>query len=326
MNASASTYPAAASSCKPNAIIVGDARRHRSSRPLGDRPGAPGGAVPPDRRDARRRARATVNRCRVALVIGGVLARARRRCCCSSGCSAAQRHLVRRCRRAARCSSASSCSARCSRATSRACIGAPLAKLRASPGTSRARTRRATRSARRRPRAALMIGVALVGFITIFAASAKRRSAARSTQIKSDYVINSGGGSAAPGSARARRRASRRCRRSQPSTPMRLGPVEVNGSRPRSCAADPGRAAAVRLRSRSRGRSPSSRPTASRSRRNADDAPLEDRRQIPVKFVEDRQVVPLPVECIYKRTDACRRLPHLARRLRAELHRTSSTS
>ena len=50
---------------------------------------------------------------------------------------------------------------------------AAAARSRGMTGTLAARTRSATRAARRRRRPRLMIGVALVGFITIFAASAK---------------------------------------------------------------------------------------------------------------------------------------------------------
>ena len=89
--------------------------------------------------------------------------------------------------------------------------------------------------------AALMIGVALVGFITIFAASAKQSFlGAIDTQIKSDYVVNSGGsfGGDRP-QPEARPRRSRSCPRSQPSTPVRVGVAEVNKNVDLITAVDP---------------------------------------------------------------------------------------
>ena len=59
------------------------------------------------------------------------------------------------------------------RADQRACSAGRSRRSRASPGCSPRRTRSATRSARRRPPPRSMIGVALVGLITIFGASAR---------------------------------------------------------------------------------------------------------------------------------------------------------
>ena len=74
-------------------------------------------------------------------------------------------------------------------------IGAPLRAIKGITGTL------ARENAARNPKrtattaAALMIGVALVGFITIFAASARRRSRTRSTSsCKIDYIVTSGTG------------------------------------------------------------------------------------------------------------------------------------
>ena len=74
-------------------------------------------------------------------------------------------------------------------------IGAPLPKVRGMTGTL------ARENAIRNPRrtaataSALMIGVALVGFITIFAASAKASiSSTLDAQMRTDYIVTSGSG------------------------------------------------------------------------------------------------------------------------------------
>jgi putative ABC transport system permease protein len=74
-------------------------------------------------------------------------------------------------------------------------IGAPLPKVRGMTGTL------ARENAIRNPRrtaataSALMVGVALVGFITIFAASAKASiSSTLDAQLRTDYIVTSGSG------------------------------------------------------------------------------------------------------------------------------------
>jgi putative ABC transport system permease protein len=74
-------------------------------------------------------------------------------------------------------------------------VGAPLPRLKGMTGTL------ARENAMRNPKrtantaAALMIGVALIGFITIFAASANASiSSAVDNQLKTDYIITSGNG------------------------------------------------------------------------------------------------------------------------------------
>ena len=74
-------------------------------------------------------------------------------------------------------------------------IGAPLPKVRGMTGTL------AHENAIRNPRrtaataSALMVGVALVGFITIFAASAKASiSSTLDAQLRTDYIVTSGSG------------------------------------------------------------------------------------------------------------------------------------
>ena len=120
--------------------------------------------------------------------------------CFSPDCSAARG--IARGRRSARCSSCSacSCSARCSHAGLALAIGAPLTKIKGVTGSL------ARENAARNPRrtattgAAVMIAVSLVGFITIFAASANASiSAAIDQQLKTDYIITSGSsGNGAP--------------------------------------------------------------------------------------------------------------------------------
>ena len=78
-------------------------------------------------------------------------------------------------------------------------IGTPLRRIKGITGEL------ARENAARNPRrtattgAAVMIAVSLVGFITIFAASANASiSAAIDSQLKTDYIITSGGGNGAP--------------------------------------------------------------------------------------------------------------------------------
>ena len=91
--------------------------------------------------------------------------------------------------------------------------------------------------------AAVMIAVSLVGFITIFAASANASiGAAIDQQLKTDYIVTSRAAAAAarsPASAPARAEHRRSSRRSRPSTPIRLGAVGITGSRTFVNAADP---------------------------------------------------------------------------------------
>jgi putative ABC transport system permease protein len=79
-------------------------------------------------------------------------------------------------------------------------LGAPIARLKGITGTL------ARENAARNPKrtattaTALIIGIALVGFITIFAASAKASvSHAVDSQFKTDYIIRAGGGFGAGG-------------------------------------------------------------------------------------------------------------------------------
>jgi putative ABC transport system permease protein len=112
-------------------------------------------------------------------------------------------------------------------------IGAPLTKIKGITGNL------ARENAARNPRrtattgAAVMIAVSLVGFITIFAASANASiSAAIDQQLKTDYIITSGGGNGAlTGLSPALDKAIAALPEIQASTPVRLGQVGINGHR-----------------------------------------------------------------------------------------------
>jgi putative ABC transport system permease protein len=112
-------------------------------------------------------------------------------------------------------------------------IGAPLTKIKGVTGNL------ARENAARNPRrtattgAAVMIAVSLVGFITIFAASANASiSTAIDQQLKTDYIITSGGGNGAPtGLSPVLDKKIAALPQVLASTPVRLGQVGINGSR-----------------------------------------------------------------------------------------------
>jgi len=110
-------------------------------------------------------------------------------------------------------------------------IGSPIARVKGITGQL------ARENAGRNPRrtsvtaSALMIGVALVGFITVFAASAKTSFlGAIDDQITSDYVINSGGGFGGIGLSPALGAQIARLPEIEASTPIRVGAAEVNNN------------------------------------------------------------------------------------------------
>ncbi len=114
-------------------------------------------------------------------------------------------------------------------------IGAPLSKLKGITGTL------ARENAARNPRrtattaAAVMIAVSLVGFITIFAASANASiGAAIDKQLNTDYIITSGsngGGGAIAGLSPLLDEKIAALPEIAASTPVRLGSVGINGGR-----------------------------------------------------------------------------------------------
>jgi putative ABC transport system permease protein len=90
-----------------------------------------------------------------------------------------------------------------------------------------------------------MIGVALVGFITIFAATAKKSfAAAIDQQIKVDYIITSGrfGGS---GLSPSLAQSIAKLPEVEHSTPIRVGPARIKGTTTVLTAADPKAAASM---------------------------------------------------------------------------------
>lgn len=112
-------------------------------------------------------------------------------------------------------------------------IGAPLTKIKGITGSL------ARENAARNPRrtattgAAVMIAVSLVGFITIFAASANASiSSAIDRQLKTDYIITAGGQNGPPtGLSPALDKAIAALPEIQASAPVRLGQVGINGDR-----------------------------------------------------------------------------------------------
>jgi putative ABC transport system permease protein len=85
-----------------------------------------------------------------------------------------------------------------------------------------------------------MIGVALVGFITVFAASAKTSFlGAIDNQVSSDYVINSGGGFGGIGLSPSLGRQIARLPEIAASTPLRVGVADVNNNVDLVTAVDP---------------------------------------------------------------------------------------
>lgn len=107
-------------------------------------------------------------------------------------------------------------------------LGAPIARLKGITGTL------ARENAGRNPKrtavtaAALMIGVALVGFITVFAASAKQSFlGAINDQIQSDYVVNSGGSFGGTGLSPTLDREIARLPVIAAATPVRVGAAQV---------------------------------------------------------------------------------------------------
>ena len=249
-------------------------RRHRRDPGLGGRAG------PRRRRASRRSPRCATSRSSAAQPSSRA-ARYRRACSASLGLALCSLGLFGSAgigsvghRRACCCSSACSCSARCSRAARE--LGDRRA-AREAQGHHRhagARERRPQpASARRRPAAALMIGVSLVGFITVFAASAKQSfSAAIDEQINDRLHHQQRSGSfgrlgAQPDSST-----------SQIAHAPRDRSVDAGPARQRRDQRQPSTCVTRRSRGRRRSSSTSSRvagnfvrprrPTASRSRRS----------------------------------------------------------
>ncbi len=108
-------------------------------------------------------------------------------------------------------------------------LGVPIARIKGVTGQL------ARENAGRNPRrtavtaAALMIGVALVGFIAVFAASTKQSFlGAIDSQIKSDYIVNSGGSFGGTGLSPKLDAEIAKLPVIRASTPVRVGVAQVN--------------------------------------------------------------------------------------------------
>jgi putative ABC transport system permease protein len=182
-------------------------------------------------------------------------------------------------------------------------IGAPLPSVKGMTGELAREN--ALRNPKRTARtaAALMVGVALVAFITIFAATAKKSfAAAISDEIKVDYIITSGrfGGS---GLSPSLGQSVAKLPEVAASTPIRIGPVKVGDSTSIVTAADPKAAASMfdfDFKSGSMG--DITDQGIAISKKYADDHNLKVGDSLKVLFPKG-QTVPLRVDGIYKRTD-----------------------
>ena len=181
-------------------------------------------------------------------------------------------------------------------------IAAPLPRLKGMTGTL------ARENAARNPKRtattamALLIGVALVGFITIFAASAKASIGnAISTQFNTDFIVQ-GPGSFSPGIGLSPKLAQEIAALPQveASTGLRIGEVGINGSRTSINALDPKAAAKLfRLGDVSGSMSSLTPDGIAVSKRKADAHHWSVGDTIPVTFVKTG-VQPLRVEYIFK--------------------------
>jgi putative ABC transport system permease protein len=121
-------------------------------------------------------------------------------------------------------------------------IGVPLTRLRGIVGSM------ARENAARNPRrtattgAAVMIAVSLVGFITIFAASANASiGSAIDQQLKTDYIVTlkGGGGPGGGGLSPVLAEKIKALPQIEAATPIRLGSAEITGNNTFLAAADP---------------------------------------------------------------------------------------
>jgi putative ABC transport system permease protein len=184
-------------------------------------------------------------------------------------------------------------------------IGVPLTRLRGVVGSL------ARENAARNPRrtattgAAVMIAVSLVGFITIFAASANASiGSAIDQQLKTDYIVTlKGGGGGPPGLSGISPSLSRRIAalpEIQASTPIRLGEVSVSGSRTFVGSAEPRAISQLYDFGVVAGSVTALRPDGiAVSTRKASSKHLKLGDLVPVKFVKTG-VVPLRVAFIYR--------------------------
>ena len=176
-----------------------------------------------------------------------------------------------------------------------------------------------------------MIAVSLVGFITIFAASANASiGSAIDQQLKTDYIVTikgSGGGPGGGGLSPVLAQKIAALPEIEASTPIRLGLAAIAASQTFLAAVDP-KAVAQLFDFGARGGldgRPRRRTAIAVSTRKAEQQAPEARRPRPGEVREDRRR-PAEGRVHLQEQRARRRLPHLARELREELRRSSSTS
>ncbi len=183
-------------------------------------------------------------------------------------------------------------------------IGRPLTTLRGIVGSL------ARENAARNPRrtattgAAVMIAVSLVGFITIFAASANASiGSAIDQQLKTDYIVTLKGNGGPPGLTGLSPQLAKSIAELpeiQASSPIRLGSVAVSGSRTFLAAADPATIGQLYDFGAVAGSiSDLTTNGIAVSNRKADSKHLKLGDIVPVTYVKTG-VVPLKVEFIYK--------------------------
>jgi putative ABC transport system permease protein len=183
-------------------------------------------------------------------------------------------------------------------------LGVPLTKLRGIVGSL------ARENAARNPRrtattgAAVMIAVSLVGFITIFAASANASiGSAIDQQLKTDYIVTLKGNGGGPGSGLSPLLAKeiRALPQIQASTPIRFGFGEIGKTQTFLLATDPTEIAPLYdFGGVSGSISDLTAPnTIAVSQRRADSKHLKLGDLLPMRFVQTG-VVPLRVAFIYK--------------------------
>jgi len=185
-------------------------------------------------------------------------------------------------------------------------IGRPLTTLRGIVGSL------ARENAARNPRrtattgAAVMIAVSLVGFITIFAASANASiGSAIDQQLKTDYIVTLKGNGGAPGLTGLSPQLAKSIAELpeiQASSPIRLGSVAISGSRTFLAAADPATIGQLYDFGAVAGSiSDLTTNGIAVSNRKADSKHLKLGDIVPVTYVKTGVVpVPLKVEFIYK--------------------------
>lgn len=180
-------------------------------------------------------------------------------------------------------------------------IAAPLPRIKGMTGTL------ARENAARNPKrtaytaTTLLIGVSLVGFITIFAASAKKSVAhAVDSQFKTDYIITSGGGFGPPKPFSTKLAQDiQKLPEIQSASGVAFGDAGIAGSRTQVYAVDPHAAAQLLDYDPVAGSFDSLTTGIAVSKKQADDHHWQLGQTIPVTFVKTH-TVPLQIQFIFK--------------------------